>query len=1139
MSTFRNTRAEFIGPGLSQEEYRGHGFNELEPDETVVGAVNNANLIEHVDENGNIKYYNARNHHQNKYDPENLLEAQNITDETKDNEFETEENRKERMREKKEKVEKQGKIEREAMNAGGKYRFIRTTHEEARRRTGGAFMFFLKEDFPGSLEELGIYKKSEWEKLSDIEVFNSCLIHCFRNHPNYERLLYSKGSVFTLLSKKVFETICDIVETNITVRIISVLKEKVKKNGFNESKNRAYKFIGKGGKKYSKTFEICLLQGHYFPFIEDTGYTTKYIKQCVWKDKEKDEKKLKTKYGLYSSKTSPLNSFNLVKLMIEQQDDYFDSFQSEMFREPRKENLDEKIIFKDYEQFDVDFDCKEWEGNVEEPEFEEVLEADVDEEEIFNNELDNLKYVDIKLDTTKKLVIWHADIETTTDGKFHVPYLMACDNNEGTDKQYFWGVDCVKKCLTYISKKNFGKKCSKTLIKFQNLGYDINFIREHLTCIHNTVEPSKSKVYRLQGSFKYGKKSITLTFVDQYPQIPMPLRDYEKSFNLRKGKFADFSYSFYNSRTVKHQYLIAPYSLYPDLIKIFPEEYIIKDEDRKRLIIKHMAYAIDYCQQDVETKRQGWNKMYEQVWNQLGLDYNKYMTISNLSKAYCEKEGCYKGVNLIRGKAGVFIRKCVVGGRTMSKLHDKKFQGIHILNEREDDELQDGFDYDYEDEEIQPTKELSKFVFDDDGNIMLNENYDRKLEKIKRKEFEIELQNISKFISPRPKLGKYEKGKRVVDLDENSLYPTAIIKLLGYPIGKAKNISKEELKSKSFMKYADEFYLKILITKVNKKLHFPCLTTIGERGERLWTNDMEGKEIYVDRITLEDLEKYHEIEYECKAGLMFTEGHNPKIGEVIKGIYELRKMYKKEGNPLQLLYKLMLNVAYGKTIQKPEDTKVIWRADKTTSVRNLIRIYGESIQSIETPKDGKNIFKAKVRIGIINHWAMPHCGSLVLSQSKRIMNEIMVPYGEDIFYTDTDSMFMTEERYLELKKNKPELFGNELGQLKEEKHFKGEEVRIVKAMFLAPKVYWIREENEKGETFDKIVMKGIPQSSIFHVLNQKFDGNPEKLFYALIKRKRGVLFDLLDGGDKIRMDFSNVNTVLNLDIFGRRIGGFR
>ena len=1119
--------AEFHGPGLSQEEYRALGFRDLEPDEEVVSRINNANVIEHVDENGDRYFYNARNYMEDPYNPDNLLEARKITDEDIDDNHED-------------------RIDQlDAMRRGGRYRLL-YINTNSNTRTGGAFMYFLKEDFPGSLEYLGIYKKSEWEKLSDIEIFNSCLVHCFREHPNYERLLYSKASVYTLCSKKVFETVCDIMETNIIVHIISVNKNKVKKNGNNISKDRQYKYVGKCGKKYKETFEICLMMGHYFPFVEDTGYTTKYIKKCVWKDEEKNKKKLVAKYGLYNSKMSPLNSFNLVKLMVEQMEDYFEPFQSEMFREPRKEKLDEKIMFKDFETFDVDFDCKEWSGFVDKPnEFEEILEnEELDEEELFNNFIDNLE---ISNEEEIEYDIYHADIETTTDGKKHIPYLMACDNNEGTDKQYFWEEDgdCVRRCLNYIVKKQSKRKNKrrKTIIKFQNLGYDINFIREKLSQIHNSIEPSKSKVYRLQGSFRTSdKKNVTLTFVDQYPQIPMKLMDYEEAFYLKKGKHKDFPHFFYNRKTVNKKNLTASHSTYNELLKIFPKEYIRESlNDSSVLIIEHMNYAIDYCQQDVETQRQGWNCMWNQVMDQLGLDYNKYMTISNLSKAYCEKEGCYEGVNQIRGKTAVFIRKTVVGGRTMSKLHDKKHPGIWILNEREGDEFQDGFNFDYEDEEIRPEKDVGKFNFHTEGkfNVTINENYKKNPKNLGRKEFYLEINSNPEFVSPRPKLGPNDEDENLVCLDVNSLYPDAITKLKGYPIGKAKNIPREDLLDKKFIDYADEFYIKILIKKVNKKLYFPCLTKIGEIGERLWINDMEGKEMYVDRITLEELIKQHEIEFDCKTGVMFNEGHNPKIGEVVRKLYDLRTMYKKEGNPLQLLYKLMFNTAYGKTIQKPKDSNVIWRSDKTTSVKKLIKTFGESIQSITSPKEGSKIFKAKIRIGIIDHWAMPHCGSLVLSQSKRIMNKFMVPYGKDIFYTDTDSVFMKEKRYLQLIETNPELFGNALGQMKEEKHLKCNCVRIVKAMFLAPKVYWIRERNEKGEIYDKITMKGIPQSSIYYTVRQKFEGSVEKLFYGLIKRKKGVLFDLTLGGDGVRMDFSRINEVFNLDVFGRRIGGFK
>ena len=46
-------------------------------------------------------------------------------------------------------------------------------------------------------------------------------------------------------------------------------------------------YYGSEGEKYNEDFHICLLMGHYFPYIENTEYTTRYIKKCIWKDKEK------------------------------------------------------------------------------------------------------------------------------------------------------------------------------------------------------------------------------------------------------------------------------------------------------------------------------------------------------------------------------------------------------------------------------------------------------------------------------------------------------------------------------------------------------------------------------------------------------------------------------------------------------------------------------------------------------------------------------------------------------------------------------------------------------------------------------------------------------------------------------------
>ena len=251
------------------------------------------------------------------------------------------------------------------------------------------------------------------------------------------------------------------IESNVTVHKIRVEKAESKQNNENYSEIRKFKYFGKDNRKYDKDFHICLLQGHYFPFVSNTGFTTRYIKHCVWKDKEKDPKKLKTKYGLYKSKTSVLNSFNLIKLMIEQKEDYFEDFNSEILKEPRKEQIDQEIMFNDYEQFEIDFDSRPCEGYKENPdEFETILEENegIDEEELFNNLINKVETTLIN-EKNKEKEIFHGDIETrpNEEGR-HIPYLMALDNNEGTLKNYFWGENCVRNCLNHLAYLRDKKK---------------------------------------------------------------------------------------------------------------------------------------------------------------------------------------------------------------------------------------------------------------------------------------------------------------------------------------------------------------------------------------------------------------------------------------------------------------------------------------------------------------------------------------------------------------------------------------------------------------------------------------------------------------------------------------------------------
>ena len=87
---------------------------------------------------------------------------------------------------------------------------------------------------------------------------------------------------------------------------------------------------------------------------------------------------------------------------------------------------------------------------------------------------------------------------------------------------------------------------------------------------------------------------------------------------------------------------------------------------------------------------------------------------------------------------------------------------------------------------------------------------------------------------------------------------------------------------------------------------------------------MVGKEIFVDKFTLEDLVTHSKITYVIQQGYYFNEGRNPKIEKTISTLFEERLRIKKADptNPMQLIIKLMMNSSYGKTGLRPIDADV-------------------------------------------------------------------------------------------------------------------------------------------------------------------------------------------------------------------------
>ena len=256
------------------------------------------------------------------------------------------------------------------------------------------------------------------------------------------------------------------------------------------------------------------------------------------------------------------------------------------------------------------------------------------------------------------------------------------------------------------------------------------------------------------------------------------------------------------------------------------------------------------------------------------------------------------------------------------------------------------------------------------------------------------------------------KDVKMSDFDAVSLYPSAMERCDGFLKGKPKVLEAHQLNF-NFLNNVDGYFVKILIKNVGIKRDFSLMSKIVD-GVRYFNNEMVGEEIYVDKYSLEDLINFQQVEFEVLQGYYYDEGRNPTIKNVIKQLFTERLIKKREKNPIQEVYKLIMNSGYGKSIMKAIETELKIKRDiKTTSKRygegnELYDYIGFNYHKIHSFEKiyGSNCNIIKVFKPIIEHFSRAQVGTEILSMSKRIMNELMC-LAEDnklkIYYQDTDS----------------------------------------------------------------------------------------------------------------------------------------
>jgi hypothetical protein len=221
---------------------------------------------------------------------------------------------------------------------------------------------------------------------------------------------------------------------------------------------------------------------------------------------------------------------------------------------------------------------------------------------------------------------------------------------------------------------------------------------------------------------------------------------------------------------------------------------------------------------------------------------------------------------------------------------------------------------------------------------------------------------------------KISLEEKVNDFDAVSLYPSAMARMPGFLCGIPKVI---ENLSYDWLQAQDGYFVDIIVKSVGIHRAFPLMSCKNEQGIRIFTNDMVGKTIRVDKTTLEDLIEFHKITFEVVRGYYFDEGYNTKVCDTIKYLFNERLAKKAQKNPAEMIYKLIMNSSYGKSIMKPVDTETKFFDKEDEFNVYLSRQYNWVTTFV---KFGTKYKVNKVK-KLIDHYNIAHVGVSILSMS--------------------------------------------------------------------------------------------------------------------------------------------------------------
>ena len=679
----------------------------------------------------------------------------------------------------------------------------------------------------------------------------------------------------------------------------------------------------------------------------------------------------------------------------------------------------------------------------------------------------HIVFADFEADTT-----YQVKNQIGTNDTTHKPYCISwVDKNHRRVHHSTIKTD-VNGNLVFNPNKIFEKLKDMTLIYFHNSSYDIRMFdySDPLLKIEDVVERGANSYCR---NVEYGEGDNIKHFriVDSYKMISSGLAKFKGMFGFEEEYEKEvFPYNYYTynqfEKVKDNSFIVNMYNINESEFNSTSDYEQFKNNIRRLYSSDEFDlrdYAKYYCNRDVQVLKQGMIAFQKSIKEITNLDIFSFFTLPALAnKAFEENvysktpdgHTTYKYMGIVRE----YIQQSIYGGICTS-LEGKKWLIMKLLT-------------DFDAVSLYPSAMKRLYVvtgkckvFTSDEIRWINEHPDCLID-ISNDEDENDPSKLNAFIvtikitSSRP-----SKMSRIIVKNE------LINGQLVYPHLPPGN--------------------NCVVVNPDFDLNDPKYNNISlEDDDRYYT--VKEAIVTINDITFSDYITYYDMEYEVLGGIYWKNSpDNPStklydVREYIQSLFDDRLKYQKQGNTgMATAIKLLMNSAYGKSIQNAIDTK-------TTYVKNK-RVYTndgtcmEDLNKLEKAK--KSQWKQQLNKGIISQEDYDYkcanfkkttlyndlvsdfigakqCnikdiiavtedlyrfettentldyasntlfGSHLLSMSKRIMMEVITTAEDNdvnVYYQDTDSMHIEADK-VELLANafreryERELIGKQLGQ---------------------------------------------------------------------------------------------------------------